>query len=141
AISDSINDLACRFEIATARVATCTQDAFGQPAFVDPTSRAQFCLAVTGSMAFAKGETRLTVQVRDQTALIGPSRQLVLQVGPGAMPPTFTPLPPTPTRTETPTATPTSTASLTPSPLPTATVTSTRTVTRTATATVTATPT
>lgn len=142
AISDTINDLACRFEVATARNGACTQDTFGQPSFVDQDSRAQFCLRVTGSMAFASGETRVTVQVRDRSGLVGPSRQMVLRVGTGLIPPTFTPLPPTPTRTATETASATATATLMPTASATATQTATGTATRTftASATRTATP-
>lgn len=142
-ISDAINDLACRFEAATRPNGTCTQNAFGQPAFVDPASRAQFCLNVNGGMAFPAGETRVTVQVRDDTGLVGPAHQMVLQVAPGPMPPTFTPLPATPTPTATDTPSPTATAShtRTASATPTITRTPTRTRTATPTATFTITPT
>jgi hypothetical protein len=136
-ISDAINDLACRFEVATRPNGTCTQNSLGQQAFVDPTSRAQFCLNVNGSMAFPSGETRLTVQVRDDTGLVGPPRQMVVQIAPGPMPPTFTPLPATPTPTATDTPSPTATASHTRTPSATFTVTRTPTRTRTATPTAT----
>ncbi|MDX2166087.1 MAG: hypothetical protein SF182_03460 [Deltaproteobacteria bacterium] len=143
-VSDAINDLACRFEVATRPNGTCTQNAFGQPAFVDATSRAQFCLGVTSTMAFPAGETRLTVQVRDASGLLGPPRQMVVQVAPGPPPPTFTPLPPTATPTATDTPSPTATATFTrtssPTPTITRTPTRTRTATPTATFTVTLTP-
>jgi hypothetical protein len=135
AISDTINDLSCRFTVATRRNATCTQDSFGQPGFVAPPSRVQFCLPVTSAMRFEQDETRFTVQVRDESGLVGPMRQLVLQVSSGPMPPTFTPLPPTATRTDTPTVTATPTASFTVTPSVTRTETITRTATRSATAT------
>ncbi|MEO8603559.1 MAG: hypothetical protein ABI629_13375 [bacterium] len=127
AVSNAINDLACRFEVATRPNAACTQNSFGQTAFLNSATRAQFCLPVTGSMAFASGETRVTVQVRDQTGLLGPAQQMVLQVAAGPVPPTFTPVPPTATPSPTETASPTATAS------PTRSASATRSVTRTAT--------
>jgi len=139
-VADSINDLACRFDVTTRRNATCTQDAFGQLNFVAAGSRAQFCLPVTSSMAFPTGETRIAVQIRDQSGLLGPVRAMVLQIGSGPPPGTFTPLPPTPTRTATATTTPTPTASTTRTASNTPTVTPTRTVTRSATPTRTDTP-
>ena len=136
-VSDSINDLACRFEVATTRGGTCTTDEFGQTNFIAPSSRAQFCVAITSQMAFASGDTRVSVQIRDLTGLVGPMRQMVLRVENGPMPPTFTPVPPTPTRTATETPSPTSTETATPTPSNTHTVTVTRTstITRTPTAT------
>jgi len=137
-ISDAINDLACRFDVATTRGSTCTQDSLGHLNFIMPTSRAQFCLPVDGMMAFPTGETRVTVQVRDSSGLLGPEQQMVLQVASGPMPPTFTPLPPTPTPTATGTATATPTLSSTPTASATRTNTQTPTVTATRTRTVTA---
>ena len=139
-ISDALNDLACRFSVATSVRAACTLDSFGHPAFLAPTSRTQFCLAVNSQMAFAGGSTHVTVQLRDVNGLIGPARQLILQIG-GSPPATFTPPAPTATRTAT------GTASATPPPsatavntvqatsLPTLTRTATRTPTTMATAT------
>jgi hypothetical protein len=139
-VSDAINDLACRFEVTTRRNAACTQNGLGQLDFVGSGSRAQFCLSVNSNMAFAAGDTRLTVQVRDQSGLFGPPQQIVIEIGSGPPPGTFTPVPftATPTTTDTPpptaTATPTATASQT------RTVTRTRVPTQTATATPSPTP-
>ena len=123
AISDSINDLACRFNVSTTRSGACTQNSLGQPDFVAPASRAQFCLPVSSLMAFPDGETRVSIQVRDASGLVGPLQQMVLQVANGPMPPTFTPRPPTATRTATETASPTPTATITRTPSMTATFT------------------
>lgn len=120
-ISDTLNDLACRFQVATTRGTTCTTDEFRQAAFVSPNSRAQFCFAVSGFVSFPNGDTYVTVSVRDQNGKLGPAARMVVRVGTGPVPPTFTPLPPTPTRTLTPTDTPS----------PTVTETGTRTPTRT----------
>jgi hypothetical protein len=132
AVSDSINDLSCRFEVATTRNSTCTHDAFGASGFVVPSSRAQFCLSVNSLMAFPDGETRCSVQIRDRSGLVGPLRQMVLQVAPGPPPPTFTAQPPTATPTATDTASPSATATLT------RTISATRTPSATATRTATA---
>ena len=145
AVSDTINDLSCRFDVATSRNSTCTHDEFGSPSFIVPSSRAQFCLPVNSLMAFPDGETRLSVQIRDRSGQIGPLRQMVLQVGAGPPPPTFTPRPPTETPTATDTASPSPTASPTRSASATriasATATRTRSAPPASTATVTGTPT
>ncbi len=139
-ISDALNDLACRFnQVATRPNATCTQDGFGRQDFVVRESRAQFCLQVSGYLAFPDGDTVVTVQVRDVVGKIGPLRRLIMRVGSGPVPPTFTPIPATFTRTATRTATSSPTATLTRTP--TATRTHTATKTRTATGTRTRTPT
>lgn len=130
-VADSINDLACRFEVGTRANAACTQNSFGQLGFIASATRAQFCLAVGSGMAFPNGDTLLAVQLRDQTGLVGPVQKMMLRVENAPFPPTFTPLPPTatPTPTDTASATPTATETRTPSTTPT--LTRTRTPTRT----------
>ncbi|MGH7785894.1 MAG: hypothetical protein ACRERC_03450, partial [Candidatus Binatia bacterium] len=140
-ITNTINDFACRFEVATRRPAACTQDSFGQLNFVATDTRAQFCVLVTASMAFANGDTRLRVQVRDESGLLGPLREMVLRVAAGPPPPTFTPPPATPTRTATETPSATATISLTPTPSLTRTASPTATASRTLPPTRTLTPT
>ncbi len=132
-ISNSINDLACRFSVATTPSSTCTQDEFGQTGFVRGfRSRVQFCLAVDGFIRFPDGDTTVTVQVRDAAGALSPVGRLIVRVGSGPPPPTFTPSP-TPTDTEVPTATPTRTPTftrtLTRTPTNTHTITPTRTAT------------
>lgn len=139
-VANAINDFACRFDVVTRANSACTQNRFGQLSFVSPHTRAQFCLPVTSGMAFPAGDTRVAVQVRDQSGLLGPVQEMVMRVGSGPFPPTFTPLPPTatPTGTDTPSPSPTVTATRTPSS--TRSVTHTRTLTRTPTRTQTAAP-
>ncbi len=138
-ISNSINDLACRFTVATTPGSTCTQNEFGQTGFVAFRSRVQFCLPVDGFIRFPDGDTRVTVQVRDENGFLSPAGRLVIRVGSGPPPPTFTATP-TPTNTDVPTATPTRTPTftrtLTRTPTNTRTVTSTQTTTPTRTRTV-----
>lgn len=141
-VADSINDLSCRFDVATRANIACTQNAFGQLGFVSSATRAQFCLSVTSGMAFPTGDTLIAVQLRDQSRLVGPVRQMMLRVQSGPFPPTFTPVPPTATPTATDTPSPTATASVTrtASSTPTMTLTRTRTRSATPTRTTTATP-
>jgi hypothetical protein len=131
AVANALNDLGCRFRAATARNATCTVDRFGQAGFVSPRARAQFCFPVNSLSGFPTGETMVTAQVRDQAGKIGAFGQMILRIQSGPIPPTFTPIPATPTYTATATNTATATATLT----------RTRTSTRTSTATRTTTPT
>jgi len=134
-VSNTINDFACRFDVATRRSAACTQDAFGQPAFVGNMSRVQFCVPVNAAMAFPDGDTRISVQIRDSSGMLGPLQQMVLRVGSGPPPPTFTPVPPTATPTTTETASPTATQTATRTASATRTITRTPTGTRTPTVT------
>src|SRR5690606_8963456 len=134
-LADAINDLACRFDVATRPNTACTQNAFGQLGFVSSATRAQFCLPVTSGMVFPAGDTSLAVQARDQAGLLGPVQRMVLRVANGPMPPTFTPLPPTATPTATDTASPTPPASATRTATRTRTATATASATRTASAT------
>lgn len=120
-VSNALNDLACRFSASTTRGTTCTIDQFRQANFVNSKSRAQFCFAVNGFVSFPTGDTYVTARLRDQRGKLGTEQRMVVRVGSGPIPPTFTPLPPTATRTLTATATPS----------PTITETSTRTPTRT----------
>lgn len=140
-VSNAMNDLACRFVVATTRSAACTQDYLGRPGFISPSTRVQFCLTVNRLLAFPRGDTGLIVQVRDRSGLVGPTERMIVRVGQGPPPPTFTPVPPTATRTVTATASSTPTASDTPTPSATRTATATRTRTPTATPTRTATAT
>jgi hypothetical protein len=143
-ISNALNDLACHFDVAMSRGGACTQNSFGATAFVSPESRGQFCLQVSSDLQFPIGDTVLTARLRDRGGNVGPTKQLIVRFGSGAIPSPFTPTPtptpttPKPTRTPTRTRTPTETFTLTLAPTatrtatttPTATITPTRTNTR-----------
>ena len=127
-ISNSINDLSCRFAVATTPNSTCTQNEFGQNGFVLAGSRVQYCMRVNGFVAFPNGDTRVSVQVRDVNGVLSPVRRFIISVGSGPPPPTFSPTPsPTPTEIATSTPIPTATS------IPTASRTSTQTRTPTST--------
>jgi len=126
-VANALNDLACNFTATTAPGSGCTLDAFGQLHFVGPGTQVQFCLPVPKSLEFAADDTVLTVRLRDVAGNLGAAQQLILRVGVGPAPPTFTASPtPTvtrpPTRSATPTASPrasaTSTRTPTSSPTP-----------------------
>ncbi len=114
AVANALNDLACHFVAATAPGFACTQNEFGQTAFVGSGTQAQFCFFVPQSLALPDGETTLNVQLRDTAGNLGPLRSAIVRVGSGPPAPTFTPSPtpttPAPTRTPTRTWTATGTA-------------------------------
>lgn len=108
-VTNSINDFSCRFVVATTPNATCTQNEFGQAGFASASSRVQFCMAVNGFVGFPAGDTRVSFQVRDTAGRLSPVRRLIISVGSGPPPPTFSPTPsptPTPLATSTPSFTP-----------------------------------
>lgn len=147
AISNALNDIGCRFQVATRRGAAYTVNNFRQASFVADATRVQFCLPVTASLTFAQGDTAVSVQVRDQAGKLSTPQRLLVRIGTGPMPPTWTPPPPTPTPTRTPTVTRTPTRTFTTGATPTRTftpapgVTLTRTFSPTVTRTATRTPT
>jgi hypothetical protein len=143
-ISDAINDLACRFGVTTVRRTSCTENDFGQADFVYPNTTTQFCLAVPRDLAFPGGDSLISLRLRDLNGTLGEVGRLILRVGTGPVPSTFTPLPstltPTATSTRTPSFTPTRTRTRTATRTVTQTATPTPSRTRTSTSTQTATP-
>ncbi|HXQ22168.1 MAG TPA: dockerin type I repeat-containing protein [Candidatus Acidoferrales bacterium] len=130
-IANALNDLACHFVAATSPSAACTQDGFGTARFLGAHTRVQFCALVAQTLQFPAGDTVVSVRLRDTDGNLGALQQLIVRVGSGPAPPTFTPTPTvtvtqTITRTATPTARPSAPPTFTPTP---------RAPTRTATAT------
>ncbi len=115
AITDALNDLVCGATVWTAPAFACTQDEFGNPSFVSANPLVQYCIQISRDLAFPAGDTILTVRLRDLLGNLGPEQRLMVRVGVGALPPTFTPTPtrapasPLASRTATPSATFTST--------------------------------
>jgi len=116
-VANALNDLACHLpQAVTSPSFACTQDGFGTPRFMGSGTQTQFCLLVPRTLEFPSGTTMLSVRWRDTAGNLGPLYRLLLQVGSGPMPPTFTasptaPATATPTPTSTATAPPTATAS------------------------------
>jgi len=119
-ITDALNDVACDTAVATSPTFACTQDEFGVPTFLTAAAQLQFCLQVTRTLALPVGETVLNVQLRDVVGNVGPQRRLIVRVGSGPVPPTFTPSPTFTPLTVRSTATPTITRTpVPPTPSPT----------------------
>jgi hypothetical protein len=76
AITDAINDFACRFETHNDNESACTVNASGDFAFVNPETTQQFCMAVARAWGFPVGDTILTVRVRDVKGNPGPPKQI-----------------------------------------------------------------
>jgi len=113
-IDDALNDLACRFRVATSPRAACTVDESFGNTFISRETRIQFCTLIDTILALPQAEAVLTVQLTDTAGTIGERRQIIVRpnLGPepsasATSPPTATdPAPSTSTRTRTPTITP-----------------------------------
>jgi hypothetical protein len=87
AVSDAINDFACRFVngdgVPGGRGSpglACTAFADGEYRFVVPTTRMQFCAGIAEPFGFPLGDTVITVRVRDVTGAPSPPASLILRV-------------------------------------------------------------
>ena len=80
-VADALNDFGCRFDVHTPD-SPCTNNDAGNPAFVSPDTTVQYCTqAVVGAeMHFPRGDTVLTVQVRDAGGHIGLPASFVVRV-------------------------------------------------------------
>lgn len=76
AVSDAINDFACRFETFLQPDSACTVDKNGDFAFERPESTLQFCMVVARAWAFQPGETILSVRLRDTEGNPGPIQRM-----------------------------------------------------------------
>jgi len=107
--ADAINDLGCRVNDGAGNPLSrgssnlaCTRFETGDFSFVDPSSRAQFCLPIAHAWEFPVGDTVVTARMRSVTGSLGETRQMVVRVGRG----TVATSTPTSTRLPTPTPTP-----------------------------------
>lgn len=85
AVTDAINDFACRFDLHTTPAQACTLDDLGNFAFAGEevtTTTRQFCSvpAVGAELQFPSGETLLAVQLRDTGGNIGNRGQIIVRV-------------------------------------------------------------
>ena len=106
-IADALNDIGCRFSVASNPAASCTLNEFGVHAFVDPRTQLQFCLPISTVEAFPDGITLVSAQILDVEGNTGLVAQMLVNVGTGPLPTIA------PTRTATLTATRTGTATVT----------------------------
>ena len=83
---DTVNDLACRFRDGTGNpigrgpTEACVLFASGDFGFVNSASSIQFCGFIDGVIAFPRGETLVTVRLRDVNGIVGPTRQLMIRI-------------------------------------------------------------
>jgi hypothetical protein len=85
AVTDAINDFACRFDVHNTSATACTLDDLGNWAFASEdvvVQTRQFCTApsIGREMAFPDGDTVLTVQLVDTGGNLGDEARLVLRV-------------------------------------------------------------
>ncbi len=86
AISDAMNDLACRFETFNESEMSCTVDKLGNYKFVDGATTNQFCVIVARSFAFAEGTTEVSVRLKDVEGNPGPVKKLRIHRPPAKKP-------------------------------------------------------
>jgi hypothetical protein len=79
AVTDAINDFACRFAVQPSREDACTLDNLGNFDFVSPATTLQFCSQVASVAAFPPGDTLLTARLRDVGGNLGPPSQVVIR--------------------------------------------------------------
>lgn len=101
-ISDTINDLACRFEIQIESQSACTLNRNGEWEYKSKDSEIQFCMMVAKAWNFPPGDTLVSVRLRDRAGNPGPVARFWLRRP--ERPPTPRPVP---TRPPTPKALPT----------------------------------
>lgn len=86
AVSDAINDLACRFIDGTGNPSgrspaeACTRFPDGEYRAVDTESTVQFCAPVLEYFSFPLGDTLVTVRLRDIAGDSSTPRQLIVRV-------------------------------------------------------------
>jgi hypothetical protein len=85
AVTDAINDFACRFDVHNTSAQACTLDDLGNYAFASEevvVQTRQFCSApaIGREMAFPDGDTLLTVQLADTGGNLGDQAKLILRV-------------------------------------------------------------
>jgi hypothetical protein len=78
-VSDAFNDFSCRFIANTNPELACT-GAGGAFFFVNGTTTTQFCGLMGSEMAFPRGDTIVTVRVRDNIGQPGLPKSIVIRV-------------------------------------------------------------
>jgi len=82
AVTDAINDLACRFDVHTTSETACTLDALGNNSFLfQNIGEGQYCTPVVGSeISFPPGLTLLKAQIQDSFGVVGNQVEIAIQV-------------------------------------------------------------
>jgi hypothetical protein len=81
-ISDTLNDLSCRFSTFDESQFPCTQDGSSNFAFVTPNTTRQFCVLISNAIAFPAGDTTLTARLRDSGGNAGSPQSIIVRVAP-----------------------------------------------------------
>lgn len=86
-VADAINDFGCRVDdgsgaaqAVTDAAAACTRPRDGLPAFVDPTTTAQFCAPIAAPWAFPGRGNLVKARLRDALGALGAEREMVVHV-------------------------------------------------------------
>ena len=79
-ISDTLNDLSCRFSTFDEAQFPCTQDGSANFAFTNANTTRQFCVLISNAIAFQTGDTTVTARLRDSGGNAGPPTSVVVRV-------------------------------------------------------------
>lgn len=79
-ISDTLNDLSCRFATFDESQFPCTQDGSANFAFTNANTTRQFCVLISNAIAFQPGDTRVTARLRDKGGNAGPAASIIVRV-------------------------------------------------------------
>ena len=88
AVTDALNDFACRLAVQPSRGDACTLDNRGNFDFVDPRTTIQFCSQVASIAAFPSGDTLVTARLRDVGGNLGPPFEVIVRNPAGGPVPT-----------------------------------------------------
>jgi hypothetical protein len=80
AVSDALNDFACRFKVFTDGDFACTQTNNGSLTYADPSSTVQFCTLISEAVTFPRGDTQVSVRLRDTAGNAGPTAAIVVRI-------------------------------------------------------------
>jgi hypothetical protein len=86
AITDALNDLACRFNDGTGTPggrfedSACVQYPDGEFRFVDPEATVEFCGFISVPLQFPAGDTIVSARVLDVNGVPGPPSQIVIRI-------------------------------------------------------------
>jgi len=83
AVSNALNDLACRFKVFAETDFACTQNVRGNFVFADAGTVLQFCTLVNEALTFPPGDTVLSARLRDTEGHAGPPAEIVVRVAGG----------------------------------------------------------
>jgi hypothetical protein len=86
AITEAIQDVACRFVPRDNGALACTRDNFGNFSFISCQQNCgayrQYCFQVPLSAGFHVGDTEVELQLRDVVGNLGPPKEIVVRVLP-----------------------------------------------------------